>query len=74
MDIANGKHPYRDTLGPGFRMILDFSDLSASRFLIAPGLSGNPLSAHYGDLLRSWRDFDWLVIGQEQGGETLTLK
>lgn len=73
MDIGNAEHPYRDTLGPGFRMILDFSDLTASQFMMSPGMSGNPLSAHYGDLLRGWRDLDWLVVGREQGGETLTL-
>ena len=40
-----GRFP--DILGPSLRMILDFADLDRSRFIIAGGQSGNPLSAHY---------------------------
>ena len=73
MDISDGR-PYRDVTGPGLRMILDFSDLSKSRFLMAPGVSEDPFSPHYGDLLRGWRDFRWIVPDRAKPVATLTLK
>ncbi len=72
MDIA-GDNPFADQGGPGLRMILDFSDLSRSRFLFAPGISGNPFSSHYGDLLKGWRNFDWIVLSQTDPVTTLKL-
>ena len=42
--------------GPGLREILDFSNLDNSRFIIATGESGNPLSPHFGDMTQRWRD------------------
>ena len=40
--------------GPGLRAIYDLADLDNSRFMIAPGQSGNPLSPHWGDLAERW--------------------
>lgn len=40
--------------GAGLRAVFDLSDLSDSRFVIATGQSGNPLSRHYGDMLPAW--------------------
>ena len=40
--------------GPGLRAIFDLSDLNHSRFVVAPGQSGHPLSAHFRDLLSDW--------------------
>ncbi len=40
--------------GAGFRGIYDLSDLGASRFVIATGQSGNPLSDHWADLFERW--------------------
>ena len=73
MDISDS-HPYRDLTGPGLRMILDFSDLSKSRFLMAPGVSEDPFSPHYGDLLQGWNDFHWLVPDRAKRVATLTLQ
>jgi penicillin amidase len=42
------------THGAGMRAVYDLSDLDASRFVIATGQSGNPLSAHWGDMLELW--------------------
>jgi penicillin amidase len=42
--------------GPGYRGIFDLADLDASRFIIATGESGNPVSPHFGDLSERWRD------------------
>jgi acyl-homoserine lactone acylase PvdQ len=41
--------------------------------MMAPGVSENPLSAHYGDLLRPWRDMRWMTLGPAADGPTLTL-
>ena len=62
--VANADDPYADTHGSTLRMIVDLSDIAASRFMIAPGQSGNPLSPHYSDLMTSWRDFAYLTFGK----------
>jgi penicillin amidase len=46
---------FDDVHGPGLRALHDFAG-TPSRYMIAPGQSGNPLSPHYDDLLRRWRD------------------
>jgi penicillin amidase len=53
---------FEDHHGPGFRAVYDLADLDNSRFMIATGQSGNPLSAHYGSLARRWRDGDYLKL------------
>lgn len=47
---------YRQRTVPGCRVILDLSGPDASRFVLAPGQAGHPLSPHYDDLLDDWRD------------------
>jgi penicillin amidase len=42
--------------GPGYRGVFDLSNLDSSRFVIATGESGNPLSPHFSDLTERWRD------------------
>lgn len=42
--------------GPGYRCVYDLSALDASRFMIATGESGDPDSAHVGDMIQRWRD------------------
>jgi penicillin amidase len=41
--------------GAGYRGIYDLADPSRSRFIIATGQSGHPLSPHYADQLALWR-------------------
>ncbi|MDP6352342.1 MAG: penicillin acylase family protein [Alphaproteobacteria bacterium] len=53
---------FRHLDGSGFRAIYDLSDLDGSLFIIAPGQSGNFLSRHYEDLLRRWRDGEYIRI------------
>ena len=50
--------------GAGFRAVYDLSNLSQSRFIIATGQSGNPLSEHYRDMVKVWRDGGWIRLGQ----------
>jgi len=71
--IRDDAHPYEQRFGAGLRIITDMAAPADSRMIIAPGQSGNPLSAHYADLLPRWRAFDWLVPGRAAPAETLTL-
>ena len=47
---------FRHVHGAGLRAVYDLSDLDGSRFMIATGQSGSPVSAHWGDMLELWRD------------------
>jgi penicillin amidase len=60
--VRSGTQPYQDTLGPGLRMVVDMADPDRARFMIVPGQAGNPLSEHYADLVRPWRDGYMLMI------------
>ncbi|GIL38639.1 penicillin acylase family protein [Roseiterribacter gracilis] len=42
--------------GAGYRGVYDLADLDRSRFALATGQSGNPLSRHWGDFVGRWRD------------------
>jgi penicillin amidase len=61
--------------GPSFRGVYDLSDLDRSRFVMAPGQSGNPLSRHASDFLVRWRDGDTILLGAEPAvvAATVTL-
>ncbi len=73
----NLEQPYNQTHSPGYRHIVDLSDIANSRFMITTGASGNVLSPHYDDLIRRHRDVEYLPMrfGQENvTGETLRLE
>ena len=53
---------YENRHGPGFRAVYDLADLDNSRFMIATGQSGNPLSPFYGSLATRWRDGEYLKL------------
>lgn len=58
--------PYASVHGAGFRADYNFPDLRRSRFMIAPGQSGNPLSPQYADLLQRWQEGGALSFGQSR--------
>ncbi|MEX2455351.1 MAG: penicillin acylase family protein [Rhodospirillaceae bacterium] len=60
--IGNARDPFASVHGPGFRAIYDLSDLSASQFAIATGMSGNPLSRRYDNTTAAWRDGGYLRV------------
>ena len=61
--------------GPSYRGVYDLADLDRSRFIAAPGQSGNPLSRHFRDMLRRWRDGDTITLpAHAEQAETLTLR
>lgn len=54
--------PFAAVHGPGYRAIYDLADLANSRFSIATGESGNPLSPRYDNLTEPWRDGLYIAI------------
>jgi penicillin amidase len=61
--------------GASFRAVYDLAAPDRSRFMLAPGESGNPFSRHANDFLMRWRDGDTISLGPEpaQVAATLTL-
>lgn len=53
---ANLPADFRAVLGPEFRGVYDLADLERSRFMMAPGQSGNPFSPGASSFLQRWRD------------------
>lgn len=73
IDNESGEPVYPHIHGASMRAIFDLADLDDSRFMLAGGQSGNPLSRHYRDLLPRWRDQQYFtMVGQ--GVDTLTLR
>jgi len=69
--IRNEDAPFVAVHGAGYRAVYDLADLAKSRFVIATGQSGNPLSPHYRDFLGLWRNGDTVAMGT--GKRTLVL-
>jgi penicillin amidase len=54
---------FDDVHGASYRGVYDLADLDRSRFMIAPGESGNLFSAHVADFMRRWRDGQAILLG-----------
>ena len=65
--------PFASVHGAGLRAVCDLSDLTKSRFVVAPGQSGNLLSPHYRDLAERWRDGGFVMPGSSAISATVTL-
>jgi penicillin amidase len=50
----DGPASFRHLHGAGLRAIYDLADIDASRFVIATGQSGSPVSPHWDDFLKLW--------------------
>lgn len=61
---------FSDIHGPGYRGVFDLANLDSSRFIIATGQSGNPLSPHYGDLSKRWRDGEAITLSGNEAQVT----
>ena len=72
--IRDDARPYEQRFGAGLRIITDLASPGDSRMIAVPGQSGNPLSAHFSDLVERWRRFDWLIPGRAAAVATLTLE
>ena len=76
--LKDAANPFADIWGPGYRAIYDMSNLDGSRFIVAPGQSGNPLSRHWGDFAGLWANGRDVAIAADlarlgPGSERLTL-
>jgi penicillin amidase len=60
---------YNTVHAAGLRMVIDFSDLNASRFMMAPGQSGHPRSKHFGDLAPKWAAGTYFEIRSDWGAD-----
>ncbi len=62
--LRAGRDPFEQVFGASLRIITDLAAPANARMIVTPGQSGNPLSPHFADLVRRWRDFGWLVPGR----------
>ncbi|WP_366656383.1 penicillin acylase family protein [Fodinicurvata sp. EGI_FJ10296] len=78
--VSRTDQPFGHVHGAGLRAVFDLHDLDNSRFIIATGQSGNPLSDNYGNMVLRWREGDTITIHgdpadiAESGLGTLTLR
>ena len=64
---------FDDVHGASLRAIFDLSNLDRSRFVIAGGQCGNPLSAHYADFTLLWRDGQYVTMVGADGNRLMLL-
>jgi penicillin G amidase len=64
--LGSDHQPFAGVHGAGYRAVYDLSDLAASRFMIVPGQSGNPMSVFYDNLLETWRDGGWIKMESDR--------
>ncbi len=80
MRVSDAEDPFADIHGPGFRAVYDLKNLARSRFMIATGQSGHPLSDNYGNLLSDWKDGRYRRMSAnrkvliDRHGEVMTLR
>jgi len=59
--------PFEQLVGPGYRQLIDLSNLEASHFIMAIGESGHFLSPHYDDYLADWKDGHYRLLRFDRG-------
>ena len=70
-----GRSPSFDSVhGASYRGVYDLADLDRSRFVVAPGQSGHPLSRHAGDFISRWRDGATITLGPIPERVTATIR
>ncbi len=75
LDRQGGRAPDFDSVhGASYRAVYDLADLDRSRFVVAPGQSGNPLSGHARDFISRWRDGATVTLGTQPERVTATLR
>jgi penicillin amidase len=60
--------------GASFRGVYDLADLERSRFMLAPGQSGHPVSAFAQNFVRGWRDGDTMTFAASPSGITSRMR
>jgi penicillin G amidase len=71
--IRDDAQPFAQRFGAGLRIITDLAAPNDAMMMATPGQSGNPVSGHFADLLRRWRDFGWLAPGRSTATAALVL-
>lgn len=75
LNRQGGRAPDFDSVhGASYRAVYDLAELDHSRFVIAPGQSGNPLSRHAWDFISRWQNGDTVTLGAVPGRITATLR
>lgn len=54
--LRSDRERFEAANGPVFRMVIDLGAPAESRFVLAGGQSGRVGEAHYGDMIRDWRE------------------
>jgi penicillin amidase len=71
-------NPYQQTVGPSLRFVVDLKDWHNSGFALPSGQSGHPLSTHYRDQTKLWRDGQTIHFSDSkplpEGSRCLVLK
>ncbi|MBO9499580.1 MAG: penicillin acylase family protein [Novosphingobium sp.] len=62
--------PWEDNYGPRYRQLIDLAAPERSLFMIAPGVSGNPLSPWFGQLAGPWSRGEYVTLA----GDAATLR
>ena len=57
-----GQNPFENVHSAGFRMIVDFSDLESSLYIISTGQSGHLLSNQYDNLANLWKRGEYIPM------------
>ena len=74
MRMSTKGEPFASVHGAAYRAIYDLGNLKQSRFIVAPGQSGNWFSPHYDDLISLWQNGGSLTIPAGRPKEFRTLK
>ena len=75
LDRQSARAPDFDSVhGASYRGVYDLADLDRSRFVVAPGQSGNPLSGHSRDFISRWLNGDTITLGARPGRVTATIR
>lgn len=66
---------FNQTVGPGYRQIIDLSNFDHSLYMEAFGQSDNPFTKNYADLLPLWRNGRYIMISSKDSdwGKTTQL-
>jgi len=59
--------PWAHVHGAGLRLVADLADPDRTLAMIATGQSGNPLSSHWGDMLKPWQRGGTIALGRKPG-------
>ncbi len=71
---APARTDFRNVQGAEYRADYDLADLDRSRFMMAPGQSGDPFSRHACDLVRPWRDGTTFTLGPSPAHVAATIR